>query len=123
MTYDVEDDFVENSFALLIMPKGSVNDKSMNIATGVFIPEGYDDDTTNAMQNVLYVLSACFDRLNSDKKFAKEMTEFTQKMFDKIEKKAKKAEKQAKKEAEEKAANKGSAIVKLRPDTPTKGNA
>lgn len=123
MTYDAEEDFVENSFALLLMPRGSVNDKALNISTGVFIPQGYDEDTTNAMQSVLYVLSACFDRLNSDKKFAKEMAEFTHKMFDKMEKKAKKAEKQAKQEAEVKAANKGSTVIKLRPDTPTKGNA
>lgn len=116
MEADIDD--LESSFALLINPNGNIKKGETRITTGVYVPYGYDENTTTAMTNILYIMAAVFNRINTDVKFAKKMIEYTKEYLEEVDKKEEATVKKAKKK------KKGSAtIVKLRPDTPTEGSA
>lgn len=108
---------LDDSFAFVIAPllKQSGKKGEIDVSAGVYIPNGYDDDTTEMMTNLVYILASVFHRINSDPKFAKKTAEYATEFYDAMAKENKKAVKKAKSE-------KGS-IITLRPDTPTKGSA
>ena len=115
---DADIDDLENNFALLINPNGNIKKGETRITTGVYVPYGYDENTTTAMTNILYILAAVFHRINTDIKFAKKMIEYTKEYLEEEDRKEEATVKKAKKRRKDSAT-----VIKLRPDTPTEGNA